>query len=92
MLTRVYERYGGCGQFQPLSDAEKLYDETCRAINYAEEHISSKRAGLFTAGELFWFGQFTKKMWFGPNQEIMDRHLLQLGNLLKTLEERERSA
>lgn len=86
---RTYRRYGGLSQSHPLTEAEKEYDTTCQAIDYAEREIAKKSMTLFTAGEFMWFNWFVHKMFFFPTQEQLDRQLVQIGGLLKTLEERE---
>lgn len=93
MPQQMYQRYGGLTcQSQPLTEAEKEYDATCQAIDYAEAQIAAKRVGLFTAGEFIWFNRFVNKMHFFPKQEQLDRQLARLGGLLQTLDEREKEA
>lgn len=89
MATRIYQRYSGLWQSQPLTDAEKEYDVTCQAIDYAEAEIGKKSLSLFTAGEFMWFNWFVNKVFVAPSQERLDRQLVEIGGLLKTLEERE---
>lgn len=89
MAQRLYKRYGGLWQSQPLTAADEEYDTTCQAIDYAETEIGKKSLSLFTASEFTWFNWFVTKVFIAPSQERLDRQLVEIGGLLKTLEERE---
>ena len=85
---RMYPRYGGLSQSCPLTEEEKRYDETCRAIDYAEERIKELPLNLFMAGEFMWFNWFSTKMFVCPAQPQLDKQLVQIGDLLHALEKR----
>ena len=89
MLHRHYERYGGFGQNYPLTAEEEEYDSVCRAIDYGSNALAAKPAFFFTAGELGWLQWFRSKTFFFTNQAQLDNQLLEIGVLLKTIEERE---
>lgn len=88
---RIYERYSGLGQTEPLTEDERLYDETCRAIDFGQRAIMSKSLSLFTAGEFICFNAFVTKVFIFPNQADLDVQLKYLGDLLHSLEEREKA-
>ena len=85
---KMYERYGGFGQLQPLTEAEQLYDDTCREIDRLEIEIGGKSTALFTASEFIWFNYFVNKMHIFPKQPQLDRQLADLNNLLVSLNSR----
>lgn len=86
---QMHQRYGGLMQSQPLTAEEQEYDNTCRAIDYAEAQITAKPLSLFTAGEFMFFNNLVGKGWYFLAQGQLNRVLVQLGKLLKALEERE---
>lgn len=85
-----FERYGGLVQLRPLTATEREYDDTCRAIDFAEKQIMSKPVTLLTVGELLWFSHFVNKVSWFPTQEKLNQQLAEVGSLLKTLETREK--
>lgn len=87
---KMYERYGGLLQSQPLTDVDKEYDNACRAIDYAEQQLGTKSMSLFTADEFMWFSWFRNKVFWFPKQDQLDWQLIRIGALLKTIEARER--
>ena len=89
MPAKVYPRYGGLAQFRPLSAEEKEYDDTCRAIDIAQEKLLDKPASAFTARDLLWLAWLNGVRFSFPRQDQLSEHLLQVGNLLKRIEERE---
>jgi hypothetical protein len=89
-LQRMYQRYGGLCQTHPLTEEDQLYDRTCQGIDYAEQQLKTKSAALFTVGELLWFNWFTNKMFVTPNQKQLDTQFLEIGTLLKVIQEREK--
>ena len=90
-LLRMYERHGGFAQTYPLTPEQEEYDNTCRAIDFAVSQLREKRSSLFTVGELGWFLWFDKTLHVFPNQKQLDQHLVDVGALLKSIEERERA-
>lgn len=88
MPVRCCQRYGGLAQTYPLTDAERLYDDTCKEIDNLERQIGAMSMSLFTAAEYGWFIWFVNKMWIFPKQPQLDKQLADLKDLLLALQMR----
>jgi hypothetical protein len=88
LAQQMHQRYGGFLQSQPLSDAEKKYDDTMRHLDEIEAELGDLPLAVWKAGEFMWFNHHVAKLHIAPRQEALDFWLKELIELRDALLQR----